>query len=99
MANEVFNPGGEILPFLSARKRTQIIDTVFDEIGGAQALADVANLNDENRKWFYTLWAKGAARPMLPANSAPKDGRIEELLARLDAGESATVINGDDNGA
>jgi hypothetical protein len=56
-------PGGEMLPHMSARRRTEIIDQVFDSVGGPERLAAWAGKNDENYGDFITkIWGKGAAR-------------------------------------
>ena len=88
---------GELLPFLSAKRRTEIIDRVFMATGGEPAMAAWVERSDDNRGKFYGWFVKGAFRGAAPA---PQDGnqsanKIEELIARLDAGETAKVI---DNG-
>lgn len=85
-------PGGEIVPYLKPVQRAALLDWVFREIGGAQQMATWAKKSDENLRDFYRMWAKGAARPM--SEDDPNKGRIEDMLARLDAGDTAVVVNG-----
>lgn len=87
-------PGGELIPYLSPKQRGALMDFVYRETGGAQGMVDWIKRDDAHRGQFYKMWSKGAARPSSDTEAEKKDGRIEQLLARLDAGESATVING-----
>lgn len=90
----VAGPAGEIVPYLAPKQRAALLDWVFREIGGGDGMARWAEKNDENRRAFYQMWAKGAARaPTSDDDSAKKDG-IEKLLAQLDAGDRAVVVNG-----
>lgn len=86
-------PNGQMLPHLSARMRTETMDAVFHELGGAQKLADWAAKSDENYGMFFQAWARGAVRSTNVELST--DDSIESLLARLDAGEGAKVISPD----
>lgn len=82
--------GGELLPHLSARARTEMIDMVFHEIGGFPAFADWARTE---RTEFYRMYARGAVKSTnveLTSNISPED-----IIARLDAGEHARVISPD----
>lgn len=87
-------PGGDIMPYMSAKRRMAIMDAVFENTGGQTRMEEWVEASDENRKIFYGWWVKGAARPVDAAEGADRAARIEELLARLDAGESAVVANG-----
>jgi hypothetical protein len=75
-------PGGELLPHMSARRRTEIVDTVFEGIGGVERLAAYASRNDENYGNFIKIWAKGQAK----ASSVEVHGSegVENMLKRLD---------------
>lgn len=86
-------PGGDILPYMSAKRRMAIMDAVYENTGGQAAMEDWVRESSENRKTFYGWWSKGAARPSDAAEGADRATRIEELLARLDAGETAKVVN------
>jgi hypothetical protein len=88
--------GGELLPFLSAKRRTEIIDRVFEATGGETAMAEWVEKSDDNRGKFYGWFVKGAFRGSAPAPVEDRGTKVEELLARLDAGEGAKVINNDD---
>jgi hypothetical protein len=86
-------PNGQMLPHLSARMRTETMDAVFADLGGAQRLADWARASDENYGAFFQAWARGAVRSTNIELTA--DDSIEGLLDRLDAGEHAKVISPD----
>lgn len=89
-------PEGVLSPHMSAKLRTQIIDSVFDRVGGEDRLAAFVERNDENYLEFLKLWGRGAARPQHLEVSS--DGSIENLLDQLDErkrAESARVVNGE----
>lgn len=87
-------PGGELMPHMSGRFRQTAMDVVFYNTGGIERLSAWANTNDENYHNFIKLWAKGAIRATQIENIAPPTA-VEDLLARLDAGEHAKVVSGD----
>ena len=80
-----------MLPHLSGRLRTSIVDTVFQMIGGTERLADWATRNPGE---FYTkIWGKGMSKPIsLEVQDADS---LEGLLSALDGGEHAKVISPD----
>lgn len=82
-------PAGGMLPHLSGRMRTAVVDAVFIMIGGTERLADWATKNPTD---FYTkLWGKGMSKPI---SLEVSDGNsLEDLLAALDGGEHAKIIN------
>lgn len=83
-------PEGNLLVHASARLRTNIVDTVFQMIGGTERLADWAHKNPSD---FYTkLWGKGMAKPLTLEVS--ETGSLEDLIGDLD-GSRAKVINPD----
>lgn len=88
--------GGELMPFLSAKRRTEIIDRVFEASGGETRMVEWVEASDDNRGKFYGWFVKGAFRGAAPAPAENNGSKIEELLARLDAGEGAKVINNGD---
>lgn len=82
-------PSGGMLPHLSGRLRTATVDAVFIMMGGVERLADWANKNPTD---FYTkVWAKGMSKPITV--EVQDENSLEGLLAALDAGEHAKVIN------
>lgn len=85
-------PGGDLIPMMSARRRTELVDALFEASGGFQrALAWIDKSDDNYGEFFIKVWAKGAIRPTQIEDHRASD--IEELLARLDAGEHAKVVN------
>lgn len=86
-------PAGALVPFLSARRRNEICDIVFENLGGAQRLEHEANRDQESYWRFMGLWSKGLPRAI--SNQGNSESGMEDLLARLDKGESAKVINAD----
>jgi hypothetical protein len=85
-------PGGQLLPFMSARRRHEIVDTVFEMAGGVERLAHVVNKSDENFFEFAkTLWAKGLPRAVATEHNVSES--VEDLLTKLDRAENAKTIN------
>ncbi len=85
-------PGGELLPHMSARRRTEIIDAVFEDAGGAERLSAWVRKNDENYADFVLkIWGKGAAR-VTNMEVTASDG-IESLLKKLDERERQRESN------
>jgi hypothetical protein len=85
--------GNTIMPHMSARARTAIMDEVFQKTGGSDKMAEWVQKNDDNYGKFLQMWAKGAMRPASIENAQAQT--LEEMLERLDAGEHAKVINAD----
>lgn len=82
-------PAGGMLPHISGRLRTATVDAVFVMIGGAERLADWA---DKNPGEFFTkIWGKGMSKPI--SIEVQDENSLEGLLAALDGGEHAKVIN------
>ena len=84
-------PGCELLPYMSARRRNQLVDVVFESVGGTERLTDWA---EKNYGDFVTkVWIKG-----LPSNSATEHTvspeSIEALWDKLDAEDRAKTIEG-----
>lgn len=90
-------PGGQMLPHMSARMRTETIDALFVGVGGYERARAWIEASDANFGEFFTkVWAKGAARHSNVEHNIG-DG-VEGLLAKLDEAEranNAQVINGD----
>jgi membrane protein required for beta-lactamase induction len=85
-------PSGALLPHMSGRLRAQTIDALFELLGGIDRARAWVEASDDNYKEFFRLWARGATRPTAVELTA--DGSVEDLLAKLDAGEHAKVIDG-----
>ena len=83
-------PSGMLVPFMSARRRHEICDIVFEMIGGVQRLAHEA---ERDPKWFYgSLWVKGLPRAVSTEHTV--DNGVESLLDKLDAAANAKTIEG-----
>lgn len=86
-------PTGTLLPHASARLRHEVADAVFYASGGAERLLAHVEKSDENYQWFIEkVWAKGLPRITNAELTVDAEG-IEGFIARLDAGEHATVVN------
>lgn len=83
-----------MIPFMSGRARAATMDALFHHVGGFERAAAWIEKNDDNYKEFFRLWAKGATRPSAVEQQQPRDN-VEDLLARLDAGEHAKVVEGE----
>ena len=89
-------PSGDLMPYMSARRRHEIADIVFESCGGIERMTAWADRSDANYETFLTkIWIKGSLRAANPEEQASAND-VESLLARLDAGEHAMIINGDD---
>jgi hypothetical protein len=86
-------PGGDLAPYMSGRLRTRMIDALFEATGGFERAKAWIEANDENYKEFFKLYAKGAIRPTVIEATATEG--LEDMLARLDAGEHAKVVEGE----
>lgn len=86
-------PGGPLAPHMSARLRTEIVDALFVGAGGFERALDWINKSEDNYGEFFKIWARGAVRSTNVELTA--DDSVEALLARLDAGEHAKVIDGE----
>lgn len=86
-------PGGDMLPYMSGRMRTQQMDALFHAAGGFDRALAWIEKTDANYETFFKLWAKGAVRPQAQ-EPGQTTGSLEDLLARLDAGEHAKVVEG-----
>lgn len=91
----VTTPNGLLVPFMSARRRHEICDIVFEQLGGVQRLAHEAGKDSESYWAFMTkLWGKGLPRATSTEHTV--DNGVESLLEKLDQrnGAGAKVING-----
>lgn len=88
-------PGGALMNHVSARLRQETVDAVFQASGGFDRLLAFTERNEDNYKFFLQhMWAKGLPR-VSNAEVSVDAGGVEELLSRLDAGESAKVVSPD----
>lgn len=82
-------PNGDLMPHMSARMRTNMIDALFVAAGGFdRALAWIEKDDDKFGDFFIKVWARGAARTN-NVEMALTGGGIESLLDKLDAAERA----------
>jgi Ser/Thr protein kinase RdoA (MazF antagonist) len=86
-------PGGQLMPHMSARRRHEICDTVFEMLGGVERLHTEANRNNESYWEFMKMWQKGLPRAAATEPTSNNEA-LEEMLKRLDASDRAQVING-----
>jgi len=89
----MMGPAGGLVPFMSARRRHEICDVVFENLGGAQRLEHEANRDQESFWKFMSLWAKGLPRAATTEHTASTG--VEDLLDRLDRADKAKTINGE----
>lgn len=85
-------PGGGLLPHMSARLRTEIIDAVFEGVGGPEKLRAWVEASDENYGKFIEMWARGAVKSTNVELTASEG--IENLLEKLDRADNAKLIEG-----
>lgn len=78
-------PGGELMPYLSAKRRHQVCDVVFDMLGGVERLHAEADKSSEAYWEFMKMWSKGLPR-VAHAEVNAGEG-FEALLDKLDAAE------------
>lgn len=81
-----------MMPFMSARLRTQVIDALFEASGGFERALAWIDKDDANYGEFFKIYAKGAIRPTQIEHTASES--LEDALAKLDAGEHARVVEG-----
>lgn len=84
-----------MLPYLSGRYRAGVMDALFEHVGGFERAAAWIEKSDDNYGQFFRMWAAGAVKPTAEEATTNKTVSVEDLLARLDAGEHAKVINGE----
>lgn len=75
-------PSGQIISHMSARRRNEIMDTVFEMVGGVDRLAHEVERSPEAYWNFMKLWGKGL--PRVSSNEHTLGGGVEDLLDRLD---------------
>ena len=90
----ISSPDGTLIPHLSARYRTQMMDAVFVGSGGFDRMLAWVNKSDDNYGDFLKMWARGQAKAT-SVEVGLGEG-VESMLAHLDAGENARVVSGDD---
>lgn len=82
---------GQMIPFMDANRKREIVNIVFENIGGIERFTHEAA---RDPKWFLeTFWAKllprGAVNVELNAGAG-----MEDLIDKLDAANAKT-INGE----
>ncbi len=82
-----------MMPYMSARLRTQTIDALFEASGGFERALAYIDRNDDNYGEFFKIWAKGAVRTTGVEHTASES--LEDMLAKLDAGDHAKVVEGE----
>lgn len=80
------------MPHMSARRRHEILDTVFEMSGGVERLAHEVNRSPDSYWEFMKLWGKGLPRAVAVEHGA--NAGLEELLDQLNKAENATLIEG-----
>lgn len=85
-------PGGELMPHMSAKLRTSVVDAVFEATGGFERMADWANKPDNYGEFITKVWAKGVAKPV--SHELTMSDGVESLLDKLDQEERAKTIEG-----
>jgi hypothetical protein len=86
-------PAGGLVPFMSARRRHEICDVVFENLGGTQRLEHEANRDQESYWRFMGLWAKGLPRAATQEHTVGSG--VEDLLDKLDRAANAKTIDGE----
>lgn len=82
-------PGGELMPFMSSRRRHEVCDVVFEMLGGAERLHHEADRNSDSYWEFMKLWSKGLPK-MANTEHTASEG-VEALLEKLDQAERDTI--------
>ena len=75
-------PDGQLMPHLSARHRTAMVDAVFEGTGGAERLMAWANQKENYEVFITKLWAKGMAKSSSVEVSSTQS--VEDLFGQLD---------------
>lgn len=83
---------GQLVPFMSARRRHEILDIVFENLGGTQRLEHEAGRDSDSFWKFMGLWGKGLPRAMSTEHNV--GGGVEDLLDKLDRAANAKTIDG-----
>ena len=89
-------PNGSLVPHLSARMRTEMMDAVFFGVGGFERLKSWVETSDDNYGTFFKAWSQGQAKATQVEHTASEG--VEALLAKLDERErieGAKIINGE----
>lgn len=86
-------PGGQLLAGLSARRRAEQFDALYEASGGFErALAWIEKSDDNYEKFFLGPYAKGAQRAVNVEHSA--GASMEDLLEKMDRAANAQTIEG-----
>lgn len=88
-------PGGALIPHMSARHRTQLVDALFEAVGGFERAKAHIEASEDNYHDFFMAWMKGQAKAINTEHTASDD--LSNLIKRLDQEDrmsNATVIDG-----
>lgn len=83
---------GLLVPFMSARRRHEICDIVFENLGGTRRLEHEAGKDSDSFWKFMGLWAKGLPRAVSTEHTAGSG--LEDMLDKLDKVANAKTIDG-----
>lgn len=84
---------GALIPFMDANRKREIVNIVFENIGGVQRLTHEA---EKDPRWFLeSFWAKLLPRGTLSTDNGSAAGTVDDLIDKLDRAANAKVINGD----
>lgn len=82
-----------LIPFMDANRKREIVNIVFENIGGVQRLTHEA---EKDPKWFLdNFWAKLLPRGTLSTDNGSSAGTVDDLIEKLDRAANAKVINGE----
>ena len=88
-------PTGDMLMHMSAKRRTRVIDNVFEMVGGEERLAHEATKSSDGYWQFMKIWGRGVARVQSTEHSV-NTASVEDLWAKLDerkrSGHDTNVI-------
>jgi hypothetical protein len=84
-------PSGSLIPHLSARRRHEVCDIVFEMLGGVEKLHYEAGRDREAYWEFMRLWSKGLPRAVATEHSATEG--VENLLAQLEQRKKDRMVD------
>lgn len=84
-------PSGMLVPFMSAARRHQVLDTAFEMVGGTDKL--VAEIEKDSAAYweFMKLWGKGL--PKMSAEQHNVGPGVEDLLEQMHARREARMVD------
>jgi hypothetical protein len=81
-----------MLPYMSSRRRHEVMDVAFEMTGGVERLAHEMNRSTEGYWEGMKLWAKGL--PRIANTEVSVSEGVESLLDKLDQAEREKTIDG-----